>query len=108
MIHQLVAAQWYSLRFINHHSAIIRVVHINITPVHKVPPYFKPATAQHLVDSLFPKLLLPTVLFQLHVGMVCSLENPKSDSYSEVRSNFCSLEGMSQVISVDLLVSQTG
>lgn len=58
-------------------SATARAVLTNVTPVQQVSPYFNPAPAQQFLDSLFPKLLSPTIFSSYRSTRSVSWKIPK-------------------------------
>lgn len=58
-------------------SVTARAFHTNVTPVQQASPYFNPAPAQQFLDSLFPKLLSPTIFSSYRSTRSVSRKIPK-------------------------------
>lgn len=58
-------------------SATAGAFHTNVTPVQQVSLYFNPAPAQQFLDSLFPKLLTPTIFSSYRSTRSVSWKIPK-------------------------------
>lgn len=69
--------------------------HTNVTPVQQASPYFNPAPAQQFLDSLFPKLLSPTIFSSYRSTRSVSWKIPKLIGSLKLKTRFLFLAGNS-------------